>query len=262
MKAIAQPFKNIWNAQKGVLYAEKSIDNNNLSKFLNKMLINLVASGPYYFFVFDFATLDFAYIDPNAEKILGIKLEEFTIDRFASELHPTYLEHIVRYERIGADFLINKVPLEDRMDYKSSYFAKRKVADGSYALFLHQAITIEFDEHNQISRTLSVDTRIDHLIKHDIFSFSMIGLNGKPSYYNINAPNYNGGYLMPKTSFFSIRELEIIRLFADGFTAKEIAGSLHISQGTVRTHRQNVLRKTNCRNMVGLVAWCIREGWI
>lgn len=58
---------------------------------------------------------------------------------------------------------------------------------------------------------------------------------------------------------FTNRELEIIHLFAEGFTAREIAKHLQIAVGTIRTHRQNALSKSKCRNMTHLVAYCIRS---
>lgn len=64
------------------------------------------------------------------------------------------------------------------------------------------------------------------------------------------------------TKLFSKRELEIIKLIADGKDSKEIAERLFVSILTIKTHRQNILDKSGCHNVVALVAKGISEGWM
>ena len=54
-------------------------------------------------------------------------------------------------------------------------------------------------------------------------------------------------------SELTMRELEIIKLIARDFSTKQIAQVLFISEKTVETHRKNILRKTDCSSVVGLV---------
>ncbi|MBO9595695.1 MAG: response regulator transcription factor [Niabella sp.] len=51
----------------------------------------------------------------------------------------------------------------------------------------------------------------------------------------------------------SKRELEVIRLISEELTTKEIASELFLSKRTVDTHRQNLMKKLNVRNNIGLV---------
>lgn len=50
------------------------------------------------------------------------------------------------------------------------------------------------------------------------------------------------------------RELEVLRLIAQGFTNKEIAAKLFLSQKTVDTHRTNLMYKLNVHNAASLAA--------
>tara|TARA_A100000171_G_scaffold25103_1_gene23438 strand:- start:1580 stop:1795 length:216 start_codon:yes stop_codon:yes gene_type:complete len=61
---------------------------------------------------------------------------------------------------------------------------------------------------------------------------------------------------------FTAREFEIINLLAEGNSAKEIADELFVSIDTVKTHRKNILRKSEARNTTELVVRCIRTGII
>lgn len=53
---------------------------------------------------------------------------------------------------------------------------------------------------------------------------------------------------------FSEREQEVIGLLLQGKTRKEIAASLSISVNTVNSHLQNIYKKADCTNMMGLLA--------
>ena len=55
------------------------------------------------------------------------------------------------------------------------------------------------------------------------------------------------------------REKEIIQLICSEYSTKEIADKLFISQRTVEGHRNNLLLKTECKNMAGLVIYALRN---
>lgn len=60
----------------------------------------------------------------------------------------------------------------------------------------------------------------------------------------------------------SDREVEIVRLVAEGYAAKQIADQLCLSIHTVNTHRKNIMAKLNINNTAGLVMYAIRENII
>ncbi|HRN72432.1 MAG TPA: response regulator transcription factor [Ginsengibacter sp.] len=55
----------------------------------------------------------------------------------------------------------------------------------------------------------------------------------------------------------SPREIEIVKLIAEGLTNKEIAGRLFLSTVTVDTHRKNILAKLHLRNTASLVKYAV-----
>jgi two-component system response regulator NreC len=58
------------------------------------------------------------------------------------------------------------------------------------------------------------------------------------------------------------RELEVLRLVAEGLSTKEIAARLAISTRTVETHRANLMAKLGLRSVALLTQFAIREGMI
>jgi PAS domain S-box-containing protein len=58
------------------------------------------------------------------------------------------------------------------------------------------------------------------------------------------------------------REREVLALVADGASGPEIAGQLHISHQTVRTHVRNAMEKVGARSRAHLVAKTLGEGQV
>lgn len=68
-----------------------------------------------------------------------------------------------------------------------------------------------------------------------------------------SAPVRNSPYL-------TSREKEVITFIAEGLTSKEIANKLHISVATIETHRTNLMKKLQVRNVAGLVKHAFHSG--
>jgi len=60
----------------------------------------------------------------------------------------------------------------------------------------------------------------------------------------------------------SPRELEVLKLVAEGHSSDEIAGLLAISSKTVDRHRANILDKLGLRHRVDLTRYAIRRGLV
>jgi DNA-binding NarL/FixJ family response regulator len=61
------------------------------------------------------------------------------------------------------------------------------------------------------------------------------------------------------TGFLTSRELEIIQLICKQKSTAEIAEDLFISPRTVEGHRNNLLLKTECKNVAGLVVFALQN---
>jgi two-component system response regulator NreC len=58
----------------------------------------------------------------------------------------------------------------------------------------------------------------------------------------------------------SPRELQVLRLVADGKTSKEIASLLDLSEQTVRSYRKTMMRKLGVNNVAGLTQLALSTG--
>jgi DNA-binding NarL/FixJ family response regulator len=64
----------------------------------------------------------------------------------------------------------------------------------------------------------------------------------------------------PKGSILTQREIEVLRLVADGMSTKEIAYELGIAFKTASCHRLRILGKLGARNSVAAARAAIRMG--
>jgi DNA-binding NarL/FixJ family response regulator len=60
----------------------------------------------------------------------------------------------------------------------------------------------------------------------------------------------------------SPRELEILRLVADGQSNPEIAATLYLSLGTVKIHVRNILSKFGVEHRLQAAVFALRQGMI
>jgi len=64
----------------------------------------------------------------------------------------------------------------------------------------------------------------------------------------------------PVLAALSPRQLEVLRLVADGMSTKEVAAALKISSKTVDMHRQHIMQRLQLRSVAELTKYAIREG--
>jgi len=58
------------------------------------------------------------------------------------------------------------------------------------------------------------------------------------------------------------REIEIIKLIAEGKSSREIAEVLFLSFRTIQNHRSNIMKKLNINKTVDLVKYAFRRGYV
>jgi DNA-binding NarL/FixJ family response regulator len=59
------------------------------------------------------------------------------------------------------------------------------------------------------------------------------------------------------TGELSKREIEVLRLIADGLTNTEISDKLFTSKRTIESHRQSLLEKTQSNNTATLIRYAV-----
>jgi DNA-binding NarL/FixJ family response regulator len=74
------------------------------------------------------------------------------------------------------------------------------------------------------------------------------------------APRIDAAPVAEPLSLLTPREMQVLRLMADGLTTKEIAEQLNVRFKTAACHRFRLLQKLNVTSTVTAVRWAIRAG--
>ena len=87
-----------------------------------------------------------------------------------------------------------------------------------------------------------------------------------PAVAKIVADNYvrrlEGRESTDRYSLLSEREREVFQLVAEGHNNREIAALLHVSAGTIETHRAHIMEKLDVHSASEIVLYAVRRGVI
>jgi DNA-binding CsgD family transcriptional regulator len=228
----------------------------------NQIVSAVFATGPFYYYLIDFYDFSISNISENFEELHGVPSENiFTINDILALVHPEDIALVSKAEEMAFAYMQNCLGLDKIKSYKFSYNFRFRNALGNYDFYNHQSLVLTTDQHNNFVKALNIHTNISHLTTKNTCTFSIIGLNGRPSFLNL--PIFEEESNLSKfANNFSYRELEIIKLIADGASSRTIADCLFISLETVKSHRKNIFRKAGCNSSTELVARSVSEGWI
>jgi len=242
--------RNFSSQQSGLDYAK-----------LQDLRDSIFSPGPYYYYIIDFSTRKCSYVHESVTDFFGISTADFSFDLLLNAIHPDDVPFVVQCEKMVHQFLYEEIEPEDITSYKKAYCLRIKNKEEAYKMISHQALTLTTDKNNRIGHVLNIHTDVSHLFSANNKKISFLGLNGKPSYYGID-PYLEKIEKIKSVIMFSKREIEIIKLIADGLSTHQIGEKLFISNDTVKTHRRNILSRSNCNNMSELIAKCVRESII
>lgn len=253
IELFSEETNKLWGRMSG----KPSAESLNVQLELYKKLLNIFQVGPYFYFIFNLQTLDFDLVSEQVETVLGYKPSEVTVPFLRDCIHPEDRPWFLTFESKTAEFL-SKLPVEKLMKYKTRYDFRFRKKNGDYVRILHQVTVVQHDDNGGILRTLGVHTDITNLKPEGKPVMSLIGMEGEPSYLDIDVKSP----LIETKEMLTSREKDVLRLLIEGKLSKEIGEILYISKQTVDTHRKNMLRKGNLNNTGELIGKAIRHGWI
>ena len=215
----------------------------------------LLCTGFFYFYIIDFYDMSLSNVSSEIEAIHGFNPETVNFNDILATIHPDDINFVSQAEASVLNFFYSKLRKEKITDYKMSYSFRSRMKNGEYAMLNHQAIVLTLDSKGGFGKSLNIHTKIDHLTKNNTYQYSIISLKNKTSYMNIDVLEENQCFLE-----FSKREINIIKLIANGLDNNKIASTLFISVNTVKQHRKNIIKKSNTGNIAHLIRQSTLQG--
>ena len=211
-----------------------------------------------FYFSIDFSRMEYLFLSSGVKKVLGYEREEWLSQGLSFAfgiLHPEDREVL---RTIHMDIMKewqNTLP-GDRQNISFSFDFRVFSADGKIVRLNQHTVFVEVDADGAPLVDFSVCT--------DITSLKATGPSSLLiKFYNSDKPGREKQLFYtskPNTTGLSIRELDIIKLLILGLSSKQISQRLNISEHTIRTHRKNILKKTNCNSTVELISLANEKG--
>ncbi|MHA3789949.1 LuxR C-terminal-related transcriptional regulator [Flavobacterium hauense] len=243
--------QKIW----GTIPTDENIKNPGFDIKLQKKMLDIFHVGDYYCFTMNVRRSVIENISPEVTQVLGYPAEDMNLAFWGQLIHPEDLPHYLNFEVAITNFF-NGMSGERLFKYKVQHDFRLRKADGTYIRILNQFVIIEHDANNV--RTFIINTDISHLKKDLKPVLSFIGMEGEPSYYNVDVQNI----FKPTKPFFTNREKDILRALAKGMNSVEISEAFCISKHTVDSHRKNMLKKTDAKSTSEILGIAYNNGWV
>jgi DNA-binding CsgD family transcriptional regulator len=225
------------------------------NEVINKY-ITVFHLGPYFYVIYNTVTNKAEHVSEAIKHILGFDPDTFNIAQLFEKIHPEDLGKFNHFQKKAVEFFTN-LPDEFFFKYKFSYDYRVLNNKEQYLRIIQQVVPIHYFPDGG-SRTLNIFTDVTHLQMQGSGRLSFIGMDGAPSYFNVQMEDA----IIQTEKYFTRRELEILKLIVTNKSTQEIADSLNISIHTVQTHRKNILRKSGSASMQDLIIKSVRQGWI
>jgi DNA-binding CsgD family transcriptional regulator len=222
-----------------------------------KKLLNIISVGPFYYYIFDLKAGIIEFVSPDITSILGYSPEQFTPEFFFEIIHPDDVQAFISFGKKTNEFF--KCLKGDKIfKYKVRIDFRLRKSNGEYITILQQIVTIQTTPEGGVNKTFGIHTDISHIKSEGKPVLSFVGMEGEPSYLNVNL-----SLEFTKTKeLLTKREKEVLYYIIHGKNSADIANLLFLSIHTVLNHRRSILAKTGLTSTAELIVKAIKEGWV
>jgi len=234
--------------------------NNMLQQFKN-LSGSLHHSFPV-FYVLDYTAQQYLIMTDAMQNVAGYHPREFMESRLEKLIEVYHKDDFKIFnQQVFArnTAFLQETPKDEHQRYIFSYNFRFLRQDKKYAHVLQRNSFITSKETGLPLYSLGMivditDVKTDTVMVHTIAKKPLDTTSG---YKKLVATNYF--YPNEEDSLLTRREKLVLQHLSDGLSSKQVAEKLFSSERTVINHRQNMMRKTNSKNVVELVVFAIRN---
>lgn len=179
----------------------------------------------------------------NGTGVLKLLNEGLSPDLLIADINMPDMDGLVLAEKLKKDFPAIKVIILSMMDHEKYVVQAFKAGVKGFIL-------------KNASRDEMIFA-IRHISTGHEYICSEVGLRMLQK--AIRLTEYSNGFINPDINLTS-RELEVLKLTAEGLTNMEMADKLFTSRRTVEGHRQSLIDKTGAKNSAALMVYAFRAG--
>ena len=214
-------------------------------------------------YILDYLTRQYTHMSASCQALLNYPPEAFYEGGVDFSLHIWHAKDAKLFsEQIFPENLTHflSIPAQDLNQHRVCYTYRLQRTDKTYVSVLQQSTIISTSSTGIPLVTFGIvrplpPTENTFRISHSIERLDEQHV-WQPIYTHNYFPDVDEGDLLSKT------EIEILKWILEGYSSQAIADKLHRSLHTIKTHRKNMLEKTNAKNTADLLRYAIRQGLI
>lgn len=200
---------------------------------------------------FDYRNLGLAFFNGEVESVTGYPESIFRakgMEASLSMVHSEDREELFRFQKIVFDSF-HKLSLEERYSFEFSYTTRwvhRITQEVIWVTGRVKPFIIDALGNFAVDLHVILQLQNPPSLKSYDWTYSYQNQSGKRVLVSKTTPD-------KLTVNLTKKEKEIAKMILDGKESKEIGEGLNISVNTVGTHRKNILKKVNARNLGELI---------
>ena len=245
-------------------YASEVADTADIQNLLAqfKGLGRLMQHTTPMFYVIDYSAQQYLMMTNAIQNIAGYHAWDFLESRLEKTIDVYHKDDFRIYNQqifAGNASFLKQTPQQDHHQYVFSYNFRFLRQDKKFAHVLQRNSYITSKETGLPLYSLGMivditDFKADSVMVHTIERIQE-GVD-MPYIQKISTC-----YCFPdlEDAMLTRREKTVLHYLSEGFSSKEVADRLFVSERTVVNHKQNMMRKTNTKNITELVAFAIRN---
>lgn len=216
----------------------------------------------YCYLIADSTRMRFVKAGGALEQLTGYTEAEVVGKSYSIMLKVHSLRDNIRASRGGTMYFnyLYKQPPHLRPFIKVNRTLDLKCKNGILKHVLVQSIPILFNSKMEPIYFLNIMSDISSLVANREYTHYILDSSDEHHIKKIQLHQHNS--MQTEHPEITKSELKVLRLMADGFSSKQIADKLFLSEHTVKNHRKSMLFKTESNSSSELVKRAILEGWL
>lgn len=206
-------------------------------------------------YIIDYQTKKFEFVSDNPLFLCGLssqEVKELGYDFYFRVVKKSDLKLLLKINELGFNFYEN-LPIEDRK-YYNIYYDFHIVNEKNHSILIsHQLTPVFLTEEGKIWKAVCVVALSANQSSGNV----KITKHGSLSMWHLDLKNEK--WVEDEKVKLSERELEILRLYARGFTINEIAEKIFVSIDTVKFHRRKLFQKIGVQSINEALSYTINN---
>lgn len=200
---------------------------------------------------FDYRNLNLAFFTGRIEEITGYPESMFRnkgMETSFTMIHPEDRPELFKFQEIVLK-AFHSLSISERNSFEFSYTTRwvhRKTQKVTWMTSKARPYVIDHAGNFIIDLHIIIQLTTPPKVQSYDWSYTYLKDDGTKILVTKNSPQ-------DKVVQLTQKEKEIAKLILEGLESKEISETLNISLNTVSTHRKNILRKVNARNLTEMI---------